>query len=237
MNKDYKPGQKIPSENELSDMFNVSKMTVRQAINQLVQEGLLISKRGSGNFVSDKNIVTDMCSIEVAGSMDEIFHQAQKAKSKSVVMGRIKALDSVRTKLNLSEEENAVIQVKRVRYLKDIAFSYAVSYLPLDIGLKIHKKMLLSKPLLQIIEEDLKISFTEAYQTIEASFSDMEISEKLGIPLGTPMLFIDRIMYTDKKKPVLLVNISYRGDMFKYIARFRNLKRKKRSIWAHQHPS
>jgi GntR family transcriptional regulator len=228
MNKDFKPGQKIPSENELSQMFAVSKMTVRQAINQLVQEGLLISKKGSGTFVSEKNRVPDKYSIEFAGSMDQIFNQAQKARSKSVVMAPIKAFNSIRAKLNLSEEEKTVMQIKRVRQVKDIPFSYAVNYLPLDIGLKVKKKVLLSRPLLQILEQDLKISFMEAYQTIEASFSDTEVSEKLGIPLGTPLLFVDRIMYTDNKKPVLLAHISYRGDMFKYIARFKSSKRKKR---------
>lgn len=235
MNKDYKPGQKIPSENELSEMFNVSKMTVRQAINQLVQEGLLISKRGSGTFVSEKKEITDKFSLEFTGFMDDIFYQIQKSKTKSVVIDQVTAPNSVRIKLHLPEEEKTVVQIKRVRYLKNIAFCYAVNYLPLDIGLKIEKKKLFTKPLLQILEKELMIAFTEAYQTIEASFSDSEVSEKLGIPLGTPMLFVDRVMYADNKKPVSLLQISYRGDMFRYIARFTSLKRKTGNIWVHQH--
>jgi len=221
MNKDYQPGQKIPSENELSAIFQVSKMTVRQAINQLVQEGLLISRRGSGTFVSQKKEVADKYSIEFIGSMDQIFHQAQRAKTKFVVIEKVIAPNSLRNKLNLPKEEREVIQIKRVRSSKDTAFSYAVNYLPLDIGLKIDKKEISHRPLLQILEKDFRISFTEAYQTIEASFSDIEISEKLGIPLGTPMLFVDRIMYTGLQKPVLVAHLSYRSDMFKYVARFK----------------
>ena len=52
LNKEFNPGDKIPSENELADNFNVSRLTVRQAISQLIQEGFLVTKRGEGTFVT-----------------------------------------------------------------------------------------------------------------------------------------------------------------------------------------
>lgn len=64
ISKEFCPGEKIPSENELAERFDVSRLTVRQAIGQLTQEGFLISKRGEGTFV------TDMFSSSIAAALN-----------------------------------------------------------------------------------------------------------------------------------------------------------------------
>jgi GntR family transcriptional regulator len=84
------------------------------------------------------------------------------------------------------------------------------------------------------MEQDLGIQFTEAFQTIEASFADQEVSEALGIASGSPVLFVERIMYGRRRKPVELVQSSYRGDLYKYIVRLKNVKRKKGAVWIPQ---
>ncbi|MBC8391822.1 MAG: GntR family transcriptional regulator [Deltaproteobacteria bacterium] len=235
LNKEFVPSQKIPSENELADMFKVSKMTVRHAISQLVQEGFLTRKRGAGTFVAENIDLIDSLSIEFTGYMNEIFWQVQKAKTKSVVMKHLKASNLIRTKLGLPEKDKAVLQIKLIRFFEDKPFNYATNYLPVKIGSKITERALYRKPLLQIIQQDLNIPLTEAYQTTEASFSDHEVSQALGIPSGSPMLFVERIMYTTNRKPVSMLQVFYRGDMFKYITRFKNIKRKKKEkdIWVY----
>ena len=95
-----------------------------------------------------------------------------------------------------------MIQIKRVRFLNDKPFNYTINYLPFDIGRRITEKDLFRKPLLQIMEQDLGIQFTEAFQTIEASFADQEVSEQLGFVSGSPILLVERIMYTRKRKPL-----------------------------------
>jgi len=234
LNKEFTTGQKIPSTNKLAKQFKVNHLTVRQAIDQLIQEGFLTSKRGSGTFVSDNEALISSLSIEVTGFMDEIFYQVQKAKTKSVVIHQIPATTSVREKLELTQTEETVLQIKRIRYLNDSAFNYVINYLPMKIGSKIIEAELFKKPLLQILEQDLNIQFTEAYQTIHASFADQEVSGKLKVPSGSPILFVERIMYTKNHKPVQLLNASYRGDLFKYIVRLKNVRSKNKSLWIHQ---
>ena len=72
--------------------------------------------------------------------------------------------------------------------------------------------------LMKMLEEDFGIYFTEAFQTIEASFASQEVADKLKIPSGSPILTVVKTMYTRKRKPVSLSQILYRGDLFKYIA-------------------
>jgi len=234
LNREFNPGEKIPSENELAEKFNVSRLTVRQAISQLVQEGFLISRRGEGTFVTNNEHLINSCSLEFTGFMDDLFYQISKSKTKSVKITRIPAPKLIKEKLELDKEDEEVVQIKRVRSLEEKLFAFTINYLPAEIGTKIIEKDLYKKPLLQILEQDLGIQFTEAVQTIEASFSDQEVSEQLRIASGSPILLVERIMYTKQRKPVEVVQSSYRGDLYKYIVRLKNYKRKTGSVWIHQ---
>lgn len=229
INKDYNAGDKIPSENELSNLFNANRLTVRQGISLLIQEGLLKSKRGEGTFVTtDKQLINSL-GLDFTGFIDGLFSEVVRSKVKSAQIERIPCSLSIKNKLELSADE--VICIKRVRLLNDKVFAYTVNYLPLEIGLKINESDLFERPLLQIIEQDFGVEFEEAFQTIEASFSDMEASEKMGVPPGSPILFVERIMYEKNKRPVELVQTSYRGDYYKYVVRLKRDKSKEKKQW------
>jgi len=231
LSKEYGLGEQIPSETELAKTFNVTRMTVRQAVALLIQEGLLIRKRGAGTFVTSDAKLLGRFSLDFTGVMDELFYQASKSKTKSVKIEKIKTPAIVKEKLKTDAEN--VVRIARVRMLNGHVFAYTINYLPEHIGLKIDEKSLFEKPLLKIMEIDLDIEFDEAFQTIEASFSDQEVSEKLEIPNGSPILFVERIMYTRKKFPVELVQTSYRGDIYKYVVRLKLDKANKNNRWIH----
>jgi GntR family transcriptional regulator len=234
INKEFGPGAKIPSENELAEKFHVNRLTVRQALSQLAQEGFLTAKRGEGTFVTKDRHLIDSFGLEFSGFMDDLFYQVSKSKTKSVKMARIPLPKLVREKLELGSEEGEIVQIKRVRFMEAKPFAYTVNYLPLEIGEKISEKELYKKPLLQIMEQDLGIEFMEAFQTIQASFADAELSEKLGVALGSPILFVERVMYVKGSKPVELVQSSYPGETYKYIVRLAKVRRKDGSFWVHQ---
>jgi GntR family transcriptional regulator len=233
INKEFVSGEKIPSENELARKFYVSRLTVRQAISQLVQEGFLVSKRGGGTFVTRNESLINSFSLEFTGFMDELFYQVSKSKTKWVEISRMTAPKLIREKLELGGEDTEIIHLRRIRSLQGKSFAYTVNYLPLEIGARITETALYKKPLLKILTEDLGIQFTEALQTIQASFTDQGVSEKLGIPSGSPILFIERTMYTGNRKPVELVQSSYPGDLYRYIVHLRNIRRKDGSVWVH----
>ncbi len=233
LEKKFKPGEKIPPAEQLAKHFMVSYLTVRQAIEHLEQEGFLVSKRGSGTYVSQNEALINSLSTDARGFMDEIFYQVQRAKTKSVEMKVIETPTIVREKLKLPLEEKMILQIKRVRFLDDTSFSCATNYLPLEIGSRIVEEELYKKSLLQILAQDLGIKFVEALQVIQASFADQEVSEKLGIALGSPMLLLERILYTKNGKPVQMMQARYRGDLFKYIVRYKNIRAKDGNVWIH----
>jgi len=235
INKEFNPGGKIPSENELAERFGVSRLTIRQAISQLTQEGFLISRRGEGTFVTDNAHLIDSWNFEFRGLIDDFFFaQISEVKTKSVQINKTMAPRAIQEKLGLSRETEKDIQIKRLRYVRDRLLTFSVNYLPIEIGAKLQEQALYEKSLLQILEQDLGINFTEAVQTIEASFASPEVAQHLAIPSGSPILFIERIMYTKRKKPVEIFQSSYRGDMYKFIVRYKNVLRKDGSKWIHR---
>ena len=89
----------------------------------------------------------------------------------------------------------------------------------------------MKKPLVKIMEEDFKINFLEAYQTIEASFADEETAAHLGIQPGVPTLLMERIMYAEKGRPVELVNSIYAAGSYKCCLHLKKVKRNNAADW------
>ena len=128
VNGEFNPGEKIPSENKLADYFKVTRLTVRQAITLLVQEGLLEVVRGKGTFVIDNENVIKTHSYESAGFIDENFYDVVKPETISVEGRSITPSKFVKEKLKLGEKDKTVMRFKRIRHLRNNPFNYIVNY-------------------------------------------------------------------------------------------------------------
>lgn len=231
LDKHYLPNSRIPPENELASQFNVNRMTVRQALSSLVQEGLLIRKRGEGTFVtSDEGLIRGM-GLKHISLTAELLLPLTKSKTLTVKKTEVEPPPLIREKLELSAEVTHVVRIIRDRLVPEGFRVFTRNYLPIEIGRKISEKQLLKKPLLKIMEDDLKINFVEAFQTIESSFADEETATHLGLAQGVPTLLMERIMYADKGKPVELVNSIYEAGSYKGCLHLKKVKRNNSSDW------
>lgn len=227
--KEYDLGEQIPSETELAKMFAVTRMTVRQALGLLIQDGLLKRRRGSGTFVTTDAALVGRLGLDCTGFMDELFYQTSKSKTVSVKIEKVPTPRSVKEKLKTEAPE--VYRVERVRTLNDRIFAFTVNYLPEQVGKRIEEKALYEKPMLKILEGDLNIEFDEALQTIEATFSDQYVSDRMEIQSGSSILLVERIMYDAGKTPFELVQTYYRGDSYKYVVRLKIDRDNKAQRW------
>ncbi len=234
INREYASGAKIGSENELARRFHVCRLTVRHALGQLCEEGLLYRKKGKGTFVTRNEDLINEFGSELAGFIDDLFSEVSRSQTQFLKMGRIQASKYVGEKLRLQGEKSEIVKIQRVRSMKDKAFAFTVNFLPLDIGATIREEELFRRSLLQIIEQEIGIELTEAFQTIEASFADGETARRLGMARGLPVLYVERIMYSANHKPVEFVQSSYRGDRYKYGVRLKHFGKKKENCWMPQ---
>lgn len=231
LDKHYGTNDKIPTEHELASQFEVNRMTIRQALSSLVDEGLLIRKRREGTFVTtDEKLIQEM-SLKHIGMTNELLVPLIKSTTLSVEKTKVEPSTMVREKLELKKSDRHVIQIKRDRLVPEGFRAFTINYLPYEIGKQIHEKELMKKPLLKIMEDDLKVNFIEAFQTIEASFADDELAMHLGIQPGNPVLITERIMYAEKGRPVELVSTIYEAGLYKGCLRLKKVKRGSSHDW------
>lgn len=203
----------IPSEREYAERFQISRMTVRQAINNLVSEGYLKRQKGRGTFVNKKKVEQELQGMT---SFTEDMLSRGMNPSSTLLSFQIIPADK-NTAIDLKIEENdSVYKIKRIRLADGAPMALETAYIPVEIvpGLTEENSNL---SLYQYIEEQLSLSISEATQEIEASVADSHDAENLEINNGDPILLIERISYLTDGIPFELVKSSFRADRYRFI--------------------
>ena len=223
---EFLPGEQIPTEKDLCETYQVSTITARQAILNLVNQGLIIRRQGKGSFIKEglkdiKNIKT----LLLKGDINDIIPEGlETLKVRVLDILKIVSPKKVATLLEIGEGQE-VIQVRRTRSENGIPVSYIKNYIPLEIGEKIKREDLCAYPMLGILRNRLKIPLTGGIQYIEAIVADYDIASALSISISSPILYLETIIFARQKKPVEFVQTFYRPDQFRYSVKL-GLKRK-----------
>jgi GntR family transcriptional regulator len=222
------PGDSLPSEEALADEYGVSRITVRHALSILAEEGLLTRQRGKGTFVSERARIVD--SPRSSGFIEDIIAMGHKTRVKILHLGMVQAHGTVQERLGLNPPAR-VLRIEKVRLLDGNPFSYVVNHLPEKIGLRIQSMDLTERPLLSILEEDLRIRAWEAVQTIEATVAEPDVAAHLEIRTGDPLLRVERTVFDTKGKPMEHVWVLYRADKYHFTVRLRRKKSRTSYGW------
>lgn len=203
----------IPSEREYAERFQISRMTVRQAINNLVSEGYLTRQKGRGTFVNKKKVEQELQGMT---SFTEDMLSRGMSPSSTLLSFQIIPADK-KTAFDLRIEENdSVYKIKRIRLADGAPMALETAYIPVELvpGLTEENSNL---SLYQYIEEHLSLSISEATQEIEASIASSDDAETLGINIGDPILLIERISYLQNEVPFELVKSTFRADRYRFV--------------------
>lgn len=216
----YGPEAALPSEDALAEEYRVSRITVRQALASLAQDGLVLRLRGKGTFVSAKARKLDLP--RYTGSIEELMLMGLRTSTHILDSAWIDPPAHIRERLRLRAEK--VLRIEKVRRLEDRPFSYVLNFLPPAVGERLPMELVREKPMLLILEQDLGIRLSEADQAVQATLADTAIADLLAIRVGDPLLSAERIVYDVTKRPVEYVSSLYRADTYAFTMK---LKRKK----------
>jgi GntR family transcriptional regulator len=219
----YRPHQKLASENELMAAFGVSRITVRQALRDLHNEGLVFSAQGKGTFVSKPKATQSLESLQ--GFEESMLAAGFAASSKLLSAAPRRPPKDVATALQLGRKED-VVEIKRVRYLNREPVSIDVSYFPADIGARLIGRDL-ARDLFPMLENELDVPLGHADVKIGASAPDADAQRLLKVGPGDPLLKVERLTYDAAGRPVDFEYLLIRGDAYQY--QFRIHRRRDRT--------
>ena len=209
---ELKPGDKIETEEELSERFSVSRITVRNAISLLVEDGYLIKKQGKGTFVCQPKMERDLISMANFSLICEI--NGVRAGSKMISMEMVKATPSDTRDLQIPDKSR-VLSMKRVRYAGNDAVMIEKNYFPESYSFLLKEKIN-NHSLYKLLKEKYNSIPTSSNKTIEITVASREDAMLLHIPYGSPLFHIRGIVYDQNGKPLHRSEQLLLGDRFKF---------------------
>ncbi|MEP2010624.1 MAG: GntR family transcriptional regulator [Balneola sp.] len=204
-----KENEKLPSENELSDTFDVSRVTVRRALQTLESEQLIYRCQGLGSFVSDHR--TQQSFAQLKDFSEELAGSGLKASSKVISLEQEKVSEEISSYLNV-KENGMVVKLERVRLGNGQPIAYDITWLPVFYGQLIEGFNLEENTIFQILENEFEIPVEKGCYRLGAIVADAALASHLNVEEQTPLLLINRISYTIGDKPIYFQKRYYRND-------------------------
>lgn len=215
--KEMKPNEKLPSERQLLEQYHVSRNTIRLALANLEERGIIYRLHGKGTFVSttylNKTNLSSMYSFS-----DEMRQMGRKPTTDNRTFKLIDPPEEVIEQLNLQDGEKAY-KLVRVRYADGIPMMYGETYLPESIFPNLKLSDLNKNTLYGVLKEKYNERSVLAFEDVQAVSLSKEESEILETKLGAPSLKIYRRTINENNLPIEFTKTLARGDKFIYRSR------------------
>ncbi|WP_404330140.1 phosphonate metabolism transcriptional regulator PhnF [Mesobacillus maritimus] len=210
---DLQPGESLPSEREYAEKFEISRMTARQALNQLVNNGYLYRVQGKGTFVADKKIEKPL--VGITSFTEDMLARGMKPSSELLHFELIPATEHIANQLQI-KEHRPVYEIKRIRLADDVPMAIETNYISANL-VKGLTEQIVNHSIYAYMENQLGLRIEQATQTIESSIAEPIEAQSLQIKPGVPVMRIQRIAYLHDGTPAEYVISSYRADRYKFM--------------------
>ena len=211
----YQLDQALPSERLLSEQLDVSRVTARKAIDQLVGQGLVVRRRGSGHYVAPR---IEQPLSNLSSFSEQLLQRGYRPSSRWLARAIVAAAADEQLSLGLSAHTK-VARLERLRLADDVVMAYEVSVIPAavlprpeSVGGSLYEHLALSGHLP-----------VRALQHIRAMNAPALLAGRLGIPEGQAVLFITRIGYLESGQAVELTHSYCRSDHYDFVAEMRRV--------------
>jgi GntR family transcriptional regulator len=214
MGGEFAPGEALPTESELCARFGVSRITVRKALDELVERQLIIRRRGVGTFVRQSDQGT--WSVTLTGLLEEVLSPNRLVVVReAVVRPPADVLEFAQlptdTRLKLFEGTNHVADGAPLVHLH--------YFFPLPIGERLSAEAL-SGPTqpIRLVEQALGVQVDHAAQIIKPMIASLGIARHLRIAAGTAVLRAIRVYYDAQQRPIEIFDAAYHPENYRYAA-------------------
>jgi GntR family transcriptional regulator len=207
----WKPGDMIPPESELTETYQVSRNTVRQVLDILVNEGLIYRQRGKGTFISHPTL--EQTTTRIISFTEDMQQRGFKPGTRVLESFLLPAPVFIANKLQI-EEGTQLAKITRLRLADGEPMSIEESFLVHEYCKGVLEHNYAKKPLRIILERDYGIQLVNAKQVIKAILATKELTIELGLSKPEALLSIERISFSQYAVPVEFLRIFYRSNRY-----------------------
>ena len=215
----YEPGSQLALEKEMCAQYGVSRITVKRAVDELVKQGLVVKRRGSGTFVKGvqeedvENV--GMCGQFRGFSRDNEGHDVRSEIKRFEI---VHPTEEVAEKLKISVED-FVYDIIRVRFLDNMPSNVEYTQMPIEVipGVKME---VLENSIYSHIEKNLKLQIQSSHRTVSADMPTEEEKQWLGIEGVMPVLQVAQVAFLSDGRPFEYSVSRHRADssMFRAVS-------------------
>lgn len=205
------PHEKLPTERELADEFDISRLTVRRALDQLENDGLVYRVQGAGTFVSEQRITK---SFELTSFSEDMRARGFTPGSLSVRSEVVPAGARIGYVLNLSPAD-PVVHLERVRTANDAPMCFEHSYLPEKLVPHLTER-LGNHSLYDVLERAFELRVERADQVIKATVLEPDVAALLQAPPFSPAFLVTRAGFDARGRAIEYAESLYRADRYDY---------------------
>jgi len=212
-NGEYPPESKIPSEQELCDIFGISRPTVRQAISELTNSGYLYKEKGKGTFVSKPKSVIDVKAY--TGFSDSILDNDNPGERNIVSINIITNKDYKKLSDIFSISYNQTMDFAQIIYitnLEDEVYSYNTSYIPLSLFPNIIEDIKNKKQSFDILRGKYPLLPAKSKSSLEVIYTEPDEAQYLKVQAGQPLIKVSNVIYSKSGQVVEYIVSKYRAD-------------------------
>lgn len=203
----WKPGDQLPGEQKLCVDYGVSRVTIRRAITDIVEEGYLIRLQGKGTFVTQKNEKIDSLKNMISFTK-AVRLQGKKPDSKVLFMGLKKPDDDTKSFLSLDKNE-PIFELLRIRSVDDIPVLIEKAHFKASFNF-LESYNLTSSTYDILIDHDFIPS--QSYRRLSIIYADQKLAQKLEVKEGDPLLFNRTFAFDQNGEPLHTVDQICKGD-------------------------
>lgn len=209
---EWAPNHMIPSENELSRIYGISRMTVRNVITQFVTEGFLYRIQGKGTFVSESKY--EITSTHYVGIREQLERQGHEVKTHLISCTKTYANDFLSKKMNLLPGEE-LFKIKRIRSANGMNISYHKSFIPVSLCPHLNEKDLQNRQLCEIMSTEYSFHRGRVIETMESYIADNIKAGYLDVYPGFPLILLQNQLYSTDNQLYEYTRVYFRGDKVK----------------------
>lgn len=214
---EWKTGQKLPSENSLCSFFKVSRTVVRQTLNELSADNLIVTYKGRGSFVAPKKNSLQLMQT-LTGFYDDAISQGQSVTTK-ILQLEVRHADKEIAGFLEVPDNTPVIFLRRHRFINGESVVVVDTYLPESICPGLVNEDLTDKSLYHLLSEKYGLQIAEGIRTIESVNASPQMAKLLGIPNGSALTLLKSITRLSDGTPLEYYISWHRGDRSRFTVR------------------